>query len=90
MATALPSKELSVYGVTELKRFVYETGRTYGTIQYDKENALQSFVKSVVREVGCLSARSVPKGSSASQGAVERFHETLDGAKDELYDYMSK
>ena len=32
-----------------------------------------------MREVGGLKARTAPKGSSASQGSVERFHETLDG-----------
>ena len=39
-AAALPSKETSPYAVTELKRFVYETGRTYGIIQSDKESAI--------------------------------------------------
>ena len=33
----------------------------------------------MVKEVGGLSIRVAPKHASAAQGAVERFHETLDG-----------
>ena len=78
-ASALPSKESSRYAITELKRFVYEVGRTYGNLQCDQENSIIAIIKAVIREVGGLKFRLATKGSSQTQGSVERFHETLDG-----------
>ena len=78
-AAALPSKESSPYAITELKRFIYEVGRTYGHIQSDQENSIISIAKGAIKEIGGLQLRKAPRGSSQSQGSIERFHETLDG-----------
>ena len=36
-AVVVPNKGRQSYSVAELKKFIYETGRTYGIFQYDKE-----------------------------------------------------
>ena len=52
-ASALPSKEFSNYAVTELKKFVYEVGRTYGRLHCDQENPSSLLPKqgSIILEV---------------------------------------
>ncbi|MCP4192560.1 MAG: hypothetical protein GY768_18250, partial [Planctomycetaceae bacterium] len=77
LSVMLPSKEISTYAISELRRFVYETGRTYGILQCDQEKSLVGIVKAVLRQVGGLTFRLSPVYSSASQGSVERFHQTL-------------
>ena len=78
-ASALPSKEFSNYAVTELKRFVYEVGRTYEIIQCGQENVSIAIVKAVINEIGGTTYRLASKGSGQRQGSVGRHHETLDG-----------
>ncbi|MCP4195181.1 MAG: hypothetical protein GY768_31660, partial [Planctomycetaceae bacterium] len=77
LSVMLPSKEISTYAISELRRFVYETGRTYGILQSDQEKSLVGIVKAVLRQVGGLTFRLSPIYSSASQGSVERFHQSL-------------
>ena len=76
-ASVVPSKECSTYSITELKKFIYESGRTYGSMQSDQEASITAILKAVTREIGGLSLRHAPKGSSQSQGAIERFHSTM-------------
>ena len=76
-ASIVPSKECSNYSITEIKKFIYECGRTYGSVQCDQEPAIAAILKAAIREIGGLSFRHSPKGSSQSQGSVERFHQTL-------------
>ena len=73
-ASALPSKEISRYAITELKRFVYECGSTFGNIQCGQENCIIGIVKAVVREVGGLKFRLATKGKSQTQAHIVFKH----------------
>ena len=52
MSVVIPSKGSDDYAVAELKKFVYECGRTFGILQYDQEKPLKAlctrFVPSLV------------------------------------------
>ena len=65
------------YGLTELKRFIYETGRTQAILQCDDENAIKAVRRAAIQDIGGLTGRLAPTGSSQSQGSVERWHQTL-------------
>ena len=61
MAIVLPAKgSIEKYAVAELRlrRFVFEIGRTFGIVQYDKENSLKVIVKDLGKTIGGLSMRS--------------------------------
>ena len=49
-AAVVPNKGRHSYSVAELKKFIYETGRAYGILQYDKEPALKALVTDVAKE----------------------------------------
>ena len=70
---------LEKYAVAELRRFVFEIGRTFGIIQYDKENALKVIAKDLCKTIGGLSMRAAPTGHSQSQGSVGNVQRTLYG-----------
>ena len=71
MVIVLPAKgSVEKYAVAELRRFVFEIGRTFGIIQYDKENALKVIAKDLCKTIGGLSMRAAPTGHSQSQGSV--------------------
>ena len=76
-ATVVPTKDFNPYAVSEIRRFVYESGRTYGVIQSDQEKSIRAIADAVVRQVGGMKVRQSPKYSSQSQGSVERFHQSL-------------
>ena len=61
MAIMVETKEYTNYATTEVKKFVYEVGRSYGHIQCDKEKAIIAIAKAVVREIGGLRFRTSPK-----------------------------
>ena len=61
LAIVVPNKGRHQYSVAELKKFIYETGRTYGILQYDKEPALKALVTDVSKELGGMSIRATPK-----------------------------
>ena len=77
MGAVVPSKGVNRYGLTELKRFIYETGRTQAILQCDAENSIKANVRAVLKELGGLTFRVAPVGSSQSQGSVERWHRHL-------------
>ena len=80
MAIVLPAKgSVEKYAVAELRRFVFEIGRTFGIIQYDKENALKVIAKDLCKTIGGLSMRAAPTGHSQSQGSVGNVQRTLYG-----------
>ncbi|CAE7242687.1 unnamed protein product [Symbiodinium sp. CCMP2456] len=80
MAIVLPAKgSVEKYAVAELRRFVFEIGRTFGIIQYDKENSLKVIAKDICKTVGGLSMRAAPTGHSQSQGGVGNVQRTLYG-----------
>ena len=47
----LPAKgSIEKYAVAELPRFVFEIGRTFGIVQYDKENSLKVIAKELCKK----------------------------------------
>ena len=55
MAVVLHSKgSVEKYAVAELRKFVFETGRTFGSIQYDKEAPLKTMARDLCKVVGGL------------------------------------
>ena len=78
MAIVLPAKgSIEKYAVAELRRFVFEIGRTFGIVQYDKENSLKVIAKDLCKTIGGLSMRAAPTGHSQSQGSVGNVQRTL-------------
>ena len=45
----------------------------------EDQNAIKSVARAVLKEFQGLSTRNAPTGSSESQGAIRRFHQTLFG-----------
>ena len=43
MAVMAPSKSVNRYGLTELTRFIYETGRTQAILQCDDVNSMRQY-----------------------------------------------
>ena len=68
-----------IYSVAELKKFIYETGRTYGILQYDKEPALKALVTDVSKELGGMSIRATPKDWKQAHGSIGKMQQTLFG-----------
>ena len=62
MSVVIPSKGRDDYAVAELKKFIYECGRTFGILQYDQEPSLKALCTRVCAELGGLSIRAAPKG----------------------------
>ena len=61
MAVVLPSKgSVEKYAVAELRKFVFEIGRTFGIVQYDKEAPLKTMARDLCKVVGGMSMRSAP------------------------------
>ena len=78
MAIVLPAKcSIEKYAVAELRRFVFEIGRTSGIVQYDKENSLKVIAKDLCKTIGGLSMRAAPTGHSQSQGSVGNVQKIL-------------
>ena len=76
-AVVVPSKSVYRYEYTELKRCIYEPGRTQAILQCDDENAIKAVRRAASQDAGGLTGRLAPTGSSQSQGSVERWHQTL-------------
>ena len=78
-AVVVPNKGRHSYSVAELKKFIYETGRTYGILQYDKEPALKALVTDVAKELGGLSIRATPKDWKQAHGSIGKMQQTRFG-----------
>ena len=52
LSVVVPQKGQSVYAQAELRRFVLETGRTFGILQSDPEPALKQLAQTVTGQVG--------------------------------------
>ena len=74
MATVVTSKGANLHAVTELKRFILETGRSFAYLQSDQEPSIKAVLQAVVKQLPGLNLREAPAHSSASQGSTERFH----------------
>ena len=66
-----------IYAQAELRRFILETGRTFGVLQIDPEPALKALVSEVTSEVGGLAVRHSPTGWKQAQGAVGTLQSNL-------------
>ena len=60
LACAVPNKGRSVYAEGELRRFIFEAGRTFGVLQADPEASLVALAETVTSELGGLSLRKSP------------------------------
>ena len=58
---------------------MFQIGRTFGIVQYDKESSLESIAKDLCKTIGGLSMRAAPTGHSQSQGSVGNAQRTLYG-----------
>ena len=77
-AAHLPSKHISDYSVAEVKSFLMDAGRLGEIIiQTDQEESIKALVKKMAEGLTNVKIRTSPTYSSGSQGAVERFHQTL-------------
>ena len=80
MTIVIPSKGNDDYAAAELKKFIYECGRTSGIVQYDQESSLKALCTRVCTELGGLSIRAAPKGHSQAQGSVGQMQRTFYGS----------
>ena len=76
-ASVVTSKGANLHAVTELKRFILETGRSFAFLQSDQEPAIKAVLQAVIKQLPGLTLRGAPAHSSATQGSVERYHQTL-------------
>ena len=79
LSVVIPTKARTPYSQAELRRFVLETGRTFGILHCDPEPALKALAASVTGEVGGLSLRQTPVGWKQAQGTVGNMQATLYG-----------
>ena len=78
-AVVTPSKGRDQYSIAELKRFVFEIGRTYGIIQYDPEPSLKALVSETLIELGGMSMRATPRDWKQAHGFVGKFQPNFYG-----------
>ena len=79
ISVMVPAKGLDNYCEAELKRFIYEIGRTHGTLQYDQEPALKALCHKVLESTGGLSGRATPKDWKQAHGAVGATQRSFHG-----------
>ena len=73
-AVLVPHKGRHKYSVAELKKFIHETGRTYGILQYDKRPALKALVTDVAKELRGMSIRATPKNWKQTRESIDKMH----------------
>ena len=78
-SVVVPAKGRHAYGITELKKFVYETGRTFGILQYDKEPPLKALATDTMKELGGVSVRATPRDWKQAHGSIGKMQKTLFG-----------
>ena len=61
MAVMVPLTSVNRYGRTELKRFIYETGRTQAILQRDDENSIKAIRRATIKDIEGLTGRLAPK-----------------------------
>ena len=79
MSAVVPQKGRQKYCVAELKRFVFETGRSFGILQCDLEPSLKALVQDTVSELGGLSLRATPKAWKQARGSIGKAQQNLYG-----------
>ena len=78
-SVVVPAKGRHAYGIAELKKFVYETGRTFGILQYYKEPSLKALATDTMKELGGMSVRATPRDWKQAHGSIGRMQQTLFG-----------
>ena len=58
---------------------MFEIGRTFGIVQYDKEAPLKTMARDLCKTIGGLSMCAAPTGHSQSRGSVGNARRTLYG-----------
>ena len=83
MATAIvaPSKSINKYGLTELKRFIYETSRTQAICQCDAENAIKTVRRAAIQDAGGLTIRLALTTALQRQGSIEIWQTLVSQAR---------
>ena len=76
-AVLVPHKGRHKYSIAELKNFIYETGRTYGILQYEKRPALKALATDVAKELKGMSIRATPKNWKQTRESIGKMHQTL-------------
>ena len=66
-----------MYAEGELRRFILETGRTFGVLQADPEASLAALAETVTSELGGLALRKSPTEWKQAQGAVGNSQQLL-------------
>ena len=66
-----------MYAEGELRRFILETGRTFGVLQADPEPSLVALAETVTSELGGLALRKSPTEWKQAQGAVGNSQQLL-------------
>lgn len=79
MSVVTPSKGKGKRCIAELKRFIFEIGRTYGIIQYDFEPSLKALITELLKERGGMSMRATPKDWKQAHGSVGRWQQNFYG-----------
>ena len=79
MSVVAPSKGRDKYCIAELKKFIFEIGRTYGIIQYDPEPSLKALVTDLLKELGGMSMRATPKDWKQAHGSIGNWQQNFYG-----------
>ena len=77
LSVVVPHKGKGLYPKAEIKKFLYETGRTFGILQYDPEPSLKTLIQSVVQEVGGMSTRATPVNWKQAHGSIGKMQSTF-------------
>ena len=79
MSVVVPQKGQLAYSAAELRKFIYECGRTFGMLQYVQESSVKAVCERVCKEIGGLSVRAAPRDHPQSHGSVGAAQRTLYG-----------
>ena len=85
LSVVVPTTGQSTYSQAELRRFILETGRTFGVLQCDPEPALKALAETATSEVGGLTLRTSPTGRKQAQGSVGNLQANLYAQSRALY-----
>ena len=75
LACAVPKKGRNVHAEVELRRFIFETCRTFSVLQADPAASLVAVAETVTSELGGLAFRKSPTAWKQAQGAVGNSHQ---------------
>ena len=70
LSVVVPGKGKGLYAKAELKKFLYECGRTFGILQYDPEPSLKALVMYTLADLGGLSSRATPVNWKQAHGSI--------------------